>query len=150
MLILNNANRAALAQRLSQQRWMLACLCAEWCTSCQAYARTFATLAERWPDVDVVWIDIEDQADLVGDLDIENFPTLLIMQGDAPLFFGTVLPEVSLAERLLRDKLSLSPEEIIRQSSKLQAERQAQSMAECNLLQLLRQLPSAGLDNLSQ
>jgi thioredoxin 1 len=35
-----------------------------------------------------VWVDIEDESELVGDLDIEDFPTLLLARGGRVLFFG--------------------------------------------------------------
>ncbi len=54
------------------------------------------------PDKRLVWIDIEDQADFIGDIDVENFPTLLIQRGDHVAFFGTVLPDIKLADRLIR------------------------------------------------
>ena len=37
----------------------------------------------------------------VGDIDVENFPTLLIQHSDAVAFFGTVLPDAKLADRLI-------------------------------------------------
>ena len=57
------------------------------------------------------WIDIEDEAELVGDLDIENFPTLLLARGPRVLFFGTVTPHAGTLERLVRGALdgSLHP-----------------------------------------
>ncbi len=57
------------------------------------------------------WIDIEDEADLVDGIDVEDFPTLLIARGERLLFFGTVLPHSStlqrLAETALADELGL-------------------------------------------
>ena len=47
------------------------------------------------------WLDIEDEAEELGDLDVENFPTLLIARGDNVLFYGTMLPHISHLERLL-------------------------------------------------
>ena len=47
------------------------------------------------------WLDIEDDAEAVGDLDIENFPTLLIGRGGNVLYFGTMLPHSGHLQRLL-------------------------------------------------
>ena len=74
---------------------LVACLCAQWCRTCDAYRDTL--LAARF-----LWIDIEDESDLVGDLDIEDFPTLLLARGDAVLFFGPILPHAQTIDRLLR------------------------------------------------
>ena len=96
----------ALAAGIADGGWTVACLCAGWCGTCDSYRATFEALAARHPAVRFVWIDIEDQADIVGDLDIENFPTLLIQHDDVVAFFGTVLPDAALAERLLAAQLA--------------------------------------------
>lgn len=88
--------------RLHETPWLIACLCAAWCDTCQAYRKGFDALALHHPDKCLAWVDIEDHADLVHDLDIENFPTLLIQYGDKLLFLGTMLPDPNLVDRLLR------------------------------------------------
>ena len=100
-LTLQSDTREQLAQWLSGDAWVVACLCAAWCDTCRGYRSTFDELAARHPDKHFVWIDIEDEADVVGDIDVENFPTLLMQRGDAVSFFGTVLPDVKLADRLI-------------------------------------------------
>ncbi|MDB5818114.1 MAG: thioredoxin family protein [Rhizobacter sp.] len=77
------------------------CLCAAWCGSCRDYRDTFDRAAAGHPADTFVWIDIEDEADLVDDIDVENFPTLLIGQGDTVRFFGPVTPHAGTLERLL-------------------------------------------------
>jgi thioredoxin 1 len=72
----------------------------------------FAQLAERHPQHRFVWIDIEDQADVVGDFDVDNFPTLLIQRGATVTFFGTMEPEIRLAERIFTVHLQKSAEEL--------------------------------------
>jgi len=88
----------------------VACLCAGWCVACQAYAATFAQVAQAHPDVRFAWIDIEDHSDALGDeaLDIENFPTLLVLKGSAPrpLFLGTVMPHAGTLERMVQAALA--------------------------------------------
>ncbi len=87
-------------------RPLVACLCAEWCGSCREYRATFAALAARFADdAEFAWIDVEDDADALGDPDIENFPTLLIADADALRFFGPVTPQAQTAERLVRQAL---------------------------------------------
>ncbi|MET3605081.1 thiol-disulfide isomerase/thioredoxin [Sphaerotilus sulfidivorans] len=80
------------------------CLCAGWCTTCQAYGTTFAQLARDWPQVRFAWIDIEEHSDALGDaaLDIENFPTVMVLRGARPLFFGTILPHAGTLARLVQ------------------------------------------------
>ena len=87
---------------------LVACLCADWCGACREYKRLFDSLAAKFPHVRFLWVDIEDEADLIDPIEVENFPTILIasdVDGQAkPLFFGTVLPYIETLERLIRDK----------------------------------------------
>jgi thiol-disulfide isomerase/thioredoxin len=87
-------------------RPLVACLCAEWCDSCRDYRATFAALAAQFEGrADFAWIDVEDDADALGELDIENFPTLLIADPGALRFLGPVTPQAQTAERLVRQAL---------------------------------------------
>ena len=106
-------NRQALAQALANDEWVVACLCATWCGSCREYETSFGELAARHPQHRFVWIDIEDQADVVGDFDVENFPTLLIQRGATVTFFGAVEPEIRLAERIFVTHRQKSPAELM-------------------------------------
>ncbi len=85
----------------------VACLCAEWCGTCREYRDAFNRLAERHPDVCFAWIDIENHADRFDDLDVENFPTILIEDSATTRFFGTVLPQASIVDRMLADLTAL-------------------------------------------
>lgn len=96
-----NTRRQVAEWLLDDDAWTVACLCAAWCDTCQAYRATFDALAARHPRQHFIWIDIEDQSDLLDDFDVENFPTLLIQRGGRVAFFGVVLPEPRVAERLL-------------------------------------------------
>jgi thioredoxin 1 len=90
----------------SERPWV-ACLCAAWCVACREYGATFAALAAQFgADADFAWIDIEDDADALGDLDIEDFPTLLIADATGARFFGPVMPQMQTAERLIRGALA--------------------------------------------
>jgi len=111
-LTLTTDNRGDIAATLASSHWTVACLCAQWCGTCGSYRNTFEELAARHPDKTFVWIDIEDQAEVVGDLDIENFPTLLIQHEDNVAFFGTVLPDGALAHRMVQAQTALSPAEL--------------------------------------
>ena len=70
------------------------CLCAAWCGTCGTYADTFRALQAALPGHRYRWIDIEDEADLVGDIDVETFPTLLVAHQGQVLFAGPVLPRL--------------------------------------------------------
>jgi thioredoxin 1 len=132
---LDSQNRGTIAEALAGDDWIVACLCAQWCGTCASYRAVFDELAARHPDMHFVWIDIEDQADVVGDLDVDNFPTLLIQRHDVVAFFGTMLPDGALAERLLQAQSAQSDEELARQAHSTQERRQWQQ--DCNLRTLL-------------
>jgi thioredoxin 1 len=136
-LTLDTTNRDQLAASIGGGRWIVACLCAAWCGTCGGYRAAFESLAARHPDKTFVWIDIEDQADVVGDLDVDNFPTLLLQRGDTVAFFGTMLPDALLAERLVQAQAELPPEELVRLAQSSQERRDWQR--DCNLQTLLRQ-----------
>ena len=78
------------------------CLCAAWCDTCRQWQATFEAAARARPDLAFRWIDIEDEADALGDVDVQDFPTLLIGTARATLFYGPVLPQAGQIERLLR------------------------------------------------
>ena len=89
------------SESLVDQGFAVICLCAQWCGTCRDYRAGFDELAAQFPGVRFSWLDIEEQADELGDLDNENFPTLYIRRGDSVLFFGTMLPYVSNLRRLI-------------------------------------------------
>ena len=58
--------------------WRVFCLCAEWCGVCRQYQSDFESLAAQFPLLKFEWVDVEAHEDVMGDLDIETFPTLQI------------------------------------------------------------------------
>ena len=82
----------------------VACLCADWCGACREYKPLFDSLALKFPNVRFLWVDVEDEADLIDPIEVEDFPTILIAAGDKPLFFGTVLPHIEQLARLIQEK----------------------------------------------
>lgn len=79
----------------------IVCLCADWCGTCREYAQVFEALQQALPAHHYRWIDIEDEADALGDIDIETFPTLLVAHAGRVLFAGPVLPRLGDALRLI-------------------------------------------------
>jgi thioredoxin 1 len=90
---------------------VVSCLCAEWCDTCVQYRPGFLALREKFPGVEFRWLDIEDQADELGELaDVENFPTIRVTRGEGKeervLFHGVQLPIHAHLERLLAELLA--------------------------------------------
>ncbi len=84
----------------------LACLCAAWCRLCDDYQPLFERLGREiaavQPGLRLRWIDIEDEADLVGSLDVQTFPTLVIVGPEGVRFAGPLTPQEDTLRRLLR------------------------------------------------
>ena len=89
---------------------LVACLCAEWCDTCGAYQSVFRQMQREFAQVHFVWVDIEDQSELVDPVEVENFPTLLISTAGVPCFFGTVTPHADTLRRLVQAQLEHPPE----------------------------------------
>ena len=84
---------------------LVVCLCAAWCDTCEEFRATFSRLERAHPGARFCWIDIEDDAALVGDVDIENFPTLAVFRDGKPLFYGVTLPQEGVVARTLSSVL---------------------------------------------
>jgi len=84
----------------------VACLCAAWCRTCDDYRDTFVSLAREFDaQTRFVWVDIEDDEEALGAVDVVDFPTLLIAQGEVICFFGPVTPHEQTARQLLQRAL---------------------------------------------
>ena len=92
---------------LPAEQLLVACLCAAWCHVCGDYRSRFdqveISIKAHYPRVQFIWLDVEDEADLLHPLDVDDFPTLLIARGDAPLFFGPLTPQAQTLERMVRN-----------------------------------------------
>lgn len=81
------------------------CLCAEWCNNCAEYAPRFQEVARAFPDVRFRWVDIEDEAEAVEPIDVENFPTVLIANDRTAVFLGAITPHPQTLTRLIENAL---------------------------------------------
>lgn len=82
------------------------CLCAQWCGNCRDYLPVFESMRERFAGAArLAWIDIEDQSEVLGEIEVENFPTLLILRGETPLFLGPLTPQPAVLAQLLQSAL---------------------------------------------
>jgi hypothetical protein len=98
-------------RRMSASTIDVACLCAAWCRLCDDYRAVIALVRselEQGADTPLRWhwIDIEDEAELVGDFDVETFPTLVIVDDQQVRFAGAIEPQPDTLRRLLRANIS--------------------------------------------
>lgn len=112
-----HSDLAGLRTRLHEHPGLIvACYCAAWCDACTQYRGPFEALAQRTPSHTFVWIDIEENPELLGDEDVENFPTILLQDQRGTLFYGAQLPHIQHLERLIQsvggpshDAIALGP-----------------------------------------
>jgi thiol-disulfide isomerase/thioredoxin len=116
---------------LPQEAVLVVCLCAEWCGVCRDYVQTFQQMQTRFPLARFLWIDVEDDADLLHPLEVENFPTLLLIAGGQPRFFGPVRPQPQTLERLIRAQIenghtqALTDRTVVELAARIQAAKPA-------------------------
>ena len=87
---------------------LVACLCAQWCGVCRDYAPLMKAALAAFDGAGLVlkWVDIEDHDEVLGDLEVQTFPTLLIARGNEALFFGAITPHAQTLQRLVQGALA--------------------------------------------
>jgi thioredoxin 1 len=94
---------------------LVACLCADWCYICGEYRAVFESLRSGLDArAAFVWVDIEDDEEALGNVEVDDFPTYLIARGDTVMHFGPLIPRreaaLRLVERALRGELAEIPD----------------------------------------
>ncbi len=88
----------------------VACLCAAWCRLCDDYAPVFERVTQalrtQHPQLLTHWIDIEDEAELLGEFDVETFPTVVVLVDDGLRFAGPLAPQPETLQRVLASVLA--------------------------------------------
>ncbi|MCB1977906.1 MAG: thioredoxin family protein [Burkholderiaceae bacterium] len=97
------------APNVPADSWWVVCLCAAWCNTCTDYRPIFRAVAGEWPQMRFEWVDIEDESELAGDLDVETFPTVLIADADGARFLGPLLPHAAVLSRLIASLRDAAP-----------------------------------------
>ncbi len=90
-----------LGQALAERPLLVVGLCAAWCNTCAEFQAAFDRLADARADATFVWLDIEDDADVAGDIDVDNFPTIAVFLHGRLVHFGVSLPQAGIVTRLL-------------------------------------------------
>lgn len=85
--------------------WVV-CLCAAWCGVCREWLPAFTQQARSHPALRFAWVDVEDEDETMGEVDIETFPTLLVARGDEVLHLAPVPPLAGAFTRLIERLLA--------------------------------------------
>ncbi len=95
-------DRERIRAALAEGQRLVACLCAGWCSSCAAWHSAFTDLAQEFAGDCFVWIDIEEHADLIAEVEVETLPVLLVQAADeVPRFLGPIEPRAAMVRSLL-------------------------------------------------
>lgn len=95
---------SAIQQALEKDQLLVACLCAGWCSSCDNWQSSFKELAATQPEHCFVWLDVDDNPDMVAEVDLETMPVLLLQQNETIYFLGTIEPKPSIVNGLLQHR----------------------------------------------
>ncbi len=101
--------------------YLVVCLCAEWCGTCREYRSIFLSKASDFVAMYFYWLDVEEEAVWVEDIDVESFPLLFVYYEGKILFYGTVLPHVSHLNRLLSSLMQNPDSELIETGANLKS-----------------------------
>lgn len=101
LLTTSKEDAPRLASALNDREFLIVGLCAAWCDTCKEFRDAFESLASTHGDWAFVWLDIEDDSDLAGDIEVDDFPTLAIFHRDRLVHFGASLPQQGSVARLL-------------------------------------------------
>ena len=113
VLTLDDAGRRAISDALRDPgRVIVVSLCAAWCDTCTQFRAAFERIAAARGMMTFVWLDIEDDSAVCGDVDVENFPTLAVFRGAMPIHFGVSLPHEGSVARLV-DALAARPQALV-------------------------------------
>ena len=55
---------------------------AMWCGPCKALTPRLTTLSSKYPDITFVKVDVDENMDAIGELEIRSVPTIMIYNGD--------------------------------------------------------------------
>ena len=78
---------------------LVVCLCAQWCGTCTEYQPLFTALQSEFAGAKFVWVDVEDQSDLVDPIEVGQdvtFSVVVTNQGssqDSNVKVAATLPQ---------------------------------------------------------
>jgi hypothetical protein len=85
------------------------CLCASWCSVCRDFVAQYQSAKDADQSVSYEWLDVENDVQRLGDVEVENFPCLLIAVAGEPVFFGPISPNRATLARLIQSAAGMQP-----------------------------------------
>jgi thioredoxin reductase (NADPH) len=102
LLTTGREDARALGEALRREEGLLVvCLCAAWCYICNEFQPVLARMAEADAANRYLWLDIEDDAQVADDIEIDDFPTFAVFRRGEPVFFGVSLAREAAVARML-------------------------------------------------
>ena len=101
-----NDRRALALGSSADSALVVVSLCAAWCHTCGEFREVFERVAAARGGAHFVWLDIEDDHAICGDIDVEDFPTLVVLRGDVVVHYGVSLPQEGIVARLIDELAS--------------------------------------------
>lgn len=102
--LLPEKNIDQISKMLNKGQRLIACFCADWCSSCQAWQNSFSRLAQKFPEDCFVWLDIDKHPDMIADIDLDILPVMLVQNEEKVYFLGTIKPELSIVEKIIQSE----------------------------------------------
>ncbi len=79
MKTINLTDGTDLINITTQNKWVLVKFFAGWCEPCRQLAPIFDTVVARYPELQAVTVNVDQQPTLVNDYSVRSVPTLLFL-----------------------------------------------------------------------
>jgi thiol-disulfide isomerase/thioredoxin len=79
---MENVTEEQVKQLQSEGKKLLVQYTAMWCGPCKALTPRLTTLSSNYPDITFVKVDVDENMDEIGELEIRSVPTIMIYNGD--------------------------------------------------------------------
>ena len=109
VLRLTSENLAQLQEQTShafEHGNLILILCAAWCGTSTTFKSVANELALLFTNATFIWLDIEDDCTVAGEIDVANFPSIAVFRDGVPVHYGVSLPHQGVVKRLLKALLT--------------------------------------------